>query len=374
MHSIKWREMEGSPIDIVVLAPLAPILGVLLFWFIQLLFIESEKFLLGKIRQKHDSLCRFTNFLGILFQSICHALGFTVTKSGISDFYISVDYGRVAPKKERTGVFEWISNVFLFVGPFFIPAFLLLICLFFLISGGIGVAIPGNIIEIKYTFIGQINILGTSLYNFSQNFFGFLLNIDLFHPGHFGFLILLIFFGMGIRPSYIGERKKEKIDIFYDLKNIWSLIRKKPLYIIVLFLFFYIIFYISVIFNQIWYVTLFSVFGWLSIISIASIFIADIILLEIKTTDKISGFWKFIPYITIPISYILTRLVFNFFPTDYTLLISLLTMIFSTAIVTILLLKYKTNKFKTKPKMELLRGKDVEEKNGKGKTSRKRTD
>jgi len=179
---------------------------------------------------------------------------------------------------------------------------------------------------------------------------------------------------MGIRPSYIGERKKEKIDIFYDLKNIWSLIRKKPLYIIVLFLFFYIIFYISVIFNQIWYVTLFSVFGWLSIISIASIFIADIILLEIKTTDKISGFWKFIPYITIPISYILTRLVFNFFPTDYTLLISLLTMIFSTAIVTILLLKYKTNKFKTKPKMELLRGKDVEEKNGKGKTSRKRAD
>ena len=55
-------------IDIVVFAPLAPILAALLLWFIQLLFIQSEKFLLGKIRPKHESLCKFTNFLGILFQ------------------------------------------------------------------------------------------------------------------------------------------------------------------------------------------------------------------------------------------------------------------------------------------------------------------
>ena len=40
--------MEGSPIDIIIFAPLAPILAVLLFWFIQLLFIESEKILLKK--------------------------------------------------------------------------------------------------------------------------------------------------------------------------------------------------------------------------------------------------------------------------------------------------------------------------------------
>jgi hypothetical protein len=96
-----WRRMEASPIDIVVFAPLAPILGVILFWFIQLVIIESEKFLLSKIRPKHEPFCKFTNFLGILFQTVCHALGFTVTKSGISDFYISVDYGRVAPKKEK---------------------------------------------------------------------------------------------------------------------------------------------------------------------------------------------------------------------------------------------------------------------------------
>ena len=80
--------MEGSPVDIIIFAPLAPILGVLLFWFIQLLFIESEKQLLAMVRPKHEPLVRFTNFLGILFQSICHALGFTVTKSGISDFLL----------------------------------------------------------------------------------------------------------------------------------------------------------------------------------------------------------------------------------------------------------------------------------------------
>ena len=33
--------MSASPLDIIVFAPLAPIFGMLLFWFIQLLFIES---------------------------------------------------------------------------------------------------------------------------------------------------------------------------------------------------------------------------------------------------------------------------------------------------------------------------------------------
>ncbi|RLF31909.1 MAG: hypothetical protein DRM98_04815, partial [Thermoplasmata archaeon] len=89
--------MEGSPIDIFIFAPLAPMAGVILLWFIQLLFIESQKYLLQKIKSKHEALCRFTNLLGIIFQTLCHALGYTVTKSGISEFYISVNYGRVAP-------------------------------------------------------------------------------------------------------------------------------------------------------------------------------------------------------------------------------------------------------------------------------------
>ena len=124
--------MADSAIDIIIFAPLAPILGVLLFWFLQLLFIESQKYILSKIRRKHEPLCRFTNFIGILFQTICHALGYTVTKSGISHFYVNIHYGKVKPKREKTGVFEWISNSFLFFGPFFIPAALLLICLVFL--------------------------------------------------------------------------------------------------------------------------------------------------------------------------------------------------------------------------------------------------
>jgi len=349
--------MEGSPIDVVVFAPLAPILGVILFWFIQLLFIESEKYLLSKIRPKHESLCRFTNFLGILFQTICHALGYTVTKSGISDFYLSVNYGRVAPKKEKGGIFEWISNAFLFIGPFFIPAFLLLLCLFFLMTSGFEITTPSQLLELKYTFAGQITTFGTSLYAFAKGFFSFLFNIDLFHPGHFGFLLLLIFLGMGIRPSYIGETKQEKVDMLYDLKNIWSHILHKPLYLIILFLMSYVFFYISLFLDQNWYVALFSIFGWLSIIAIMSLVIADMILFLIKTTDEIPGRWKILPYVTMPVSYILIRLLFLYFQTDYTNIISLLVMILSTVLVTYFLLKYKTNKFKTKLDIKTLKKK-----------------
>ena len=134
--------MADLSIDIIIFAPLAPIFGVILFWFIQLLFVESQKFLLSKIRDNHEPLCRFTNFLGLFFQMVCHAMGYTVTKSGISRFYISVNYGKVTPKKEKKGISEWLSNVFLFIGPFFIPSFLLLLYLFFLIRSSFEISIP----------------------------------------------------------------------------------------------------------------------------------------------------------------------------------------------------------------------------------------
>ena len=357
--------MEGSAIDIVIFAPLAPILGVLLFWFLQLLFIESEKYLLAKIRPKHEPLCRFTNFLGILFQTICHALGYTVTKSGISDFYISVSYGKVAPKKEKKGIFEWVSNGFLFVGPFFIPASLLLICLYFLMTSGFEITILVHLIDIKYTFAEQITTFGSSLYAFGKGFYSFLFNIDLLHPGHFGFLIFLIFLGMGIRPSYIGEKKQEKVNMFYDLKNIWSLIVRKPLYVIILFLMAYVFFYISLFFNQSWYVALFSILGWLSIISITAIVVSDIILFLIKTTDEIPGKWKFLPYIIMPFSYVLIRVLFLYIPpAEYTNILSLFVMILSVIFITFLLLKYKTNKFKTKLNIKLFKKKTKGEKDG----------
>jgi len=349
--------MEGTSIDIIVFAPLAPILGLILFWFIQLIFIESEKYLLQKIRPKHEPLCRFTNFLGILFQNINHALGYTITKSGISDFYISINYGKVAPKKEKKGVHEWISNGFLFIGPFFIPALLLLIALFFMLSDAFVFKTPTELLNLKYTFAGQFSSFAASLHSFSTKFFGFIFNLDLLHPGHFGFLFLMIFFGIGMRPSYIGQEKPEKVDMLYDLKNIWNLIRHKPLYVISLFLISYLFFYLSFFLNQDWYVALFSVFGWVSIISIVSLIIANSILFLIKTTDEIPGRSKIIPFITIPISYILIRLLFYYFPITYVNFISIVVTILSTIIVTYLLLRSKTNKFKTKRYIKKLKKK-----------------
>lgn len=346
--------MAVSPVDTLIFAPLAPILGVLLFWFIQLVFIESQKYLLSKIRPKHEPLCRFTNFIGILFQSICHALGYTVTISGISHFSVSIHYGKVKPKKEKKGIFEWISNSFLFIGPFFIPSAVLLICLFFLVDPA-----TFNISVGAYdSFASGLQIFGNNLYIFSEGFFSFLSSLDLLHPAHLGFFLLLIFLGMGIRPSYIGEEQKKKVDMVYDLKNIKSHILHKPLYIVLLFLLAYVLYYISFLLQQNWYIALFSIFGWLSIIAIIALLVAHSIILLIRTTDAIPKYWKFLPYITIPISYLLMRLVFYYFPVEHLRSISIFVMIVSTIIVTLLLLKYKTNKFKSKTKMKQLRAED----------------
>jgi len=335
--------MAGSLIDIIVFAPLAPIFGVILFWFIQLLFIENLKYLLTKIRDNHEPLCRFTNFLGILFQTICHALGYTVTKSGISSFYISVNYGKVAPKREKTGVFEWMSNAFLFIGPFFIPSTLLLIYLFFLMDKGFNIISTTN-----YTFSGNLTAFGENLYYFSEGFIGFLSNIDLLHPAHLGFFILLIFLGLGTRPSFIGEKKPEKVDMLFDLKNIRYNILHKPLYIFILFLIVYFLSYISFLFKQNWYVTLFSILGWLSIIAIISLIVAYLIIILIKLTDEIPGLWKLLPYITIPVSYLSMRSFFLYYPYSFSKSVSILVTIISTSLVVFVLLKYRTNKFKTK--------------------------
>lgn len=344
--------MEGSPIDIVIFAPLAPILGVLLFWFIQLLFIESQKYLLEKIRPKHEPLCRFTNFLGVLYQSMCHALGYTVTKSGISDFYISVNYGRVAPKREKKGIFEWVSNAFLFMGPFFIPAILIIIYLFLLGFKGFDTTIPSQVADLKYTFGGQLTTFGINLYNFSNSLLNFLVNLDLLHPGHFGFLLLLIFLGLGIRPSHIGEKKVDKVDMVYDLKNIWRLITQKKFYLILLFSIIYLFFYISLLLNQTWYVIFFSFLGWLSIISIVALFITHAIIYLIKTTDGIKGRKKYLSYIVILASYIFARIFFHFIKADFDLSTSLFIMIISTMLALYLIKREKnekkTQKFKTK--------------------------
>lgn len=347
--------MDSTIIDTLFFAPLAPIFGVLLLWFLQLILIQGQKYLLEKIRKKHAPLCRFTNFLGILFQTICHALGYTVTKSGISNIYLSVNYGEVAPKKQKKGLFEWISNVFLFIGPFFIPAFLLLICLFFILKNGFDTTTPIHLLESKYTFSGQIIIFYNNLYNFASRFLDFLINIDLFHPIQLGFLFFLIFLGLGIRPSYLGEKKIDKIDILYDLKNIWQFIIYKPTYIFIFLLVGYSFFYISLLLNQGFYATLFSIFGWLSIISIISLLISYFIIILIFAIDKIDGRKKIIPYIIIPISYILTRFLFMYLQTDMDKSISLIITMLTTIVSIYLLINRKGDKFKTMRKIKRIK-------------------
>jgi hypothetical protein len=230
------------------------------------------------------------------------------------------------------------------------------------LSDAFVVSTPIGLLDSKYTFAGQFSTFAASLHSFSTKFFGFLFNLDLLHPGHFGFLFFMIFFGIGMRPSYIGQEKPEKIDMLYDLKNIWNLIRHKPLYIIVLFLISYLIFYLSFFLNQDWYVILFSIFGWVSIISIISLIIANSIILLIRATDEIPGRSRLLPIITLPVSYILIRLLFFYFPIPYINFISIVVMILSTVVVTYLLLRSKTNKFKSKRNIK------KSKKKGKGET------
>ncbi len=350
--------MDASLIDVFLFAPLAPLFGMLLFWFIQLLFIESQKYLLWKLQPRHGPLVRFTNFIGILFQSLCHALGFTVTRSGVSHFSLSVHEGEVHPKKHKPGIFEWISNSFLFLGPFFIPAAMLMIALVFLIQENVGVPSPPSDFVSFYTFSNQLIVYGASLYSFSESFFVFLFSIDLFHPSHLGFLLLLIFLGLGIRPNYIGEKKRRKVDMIYDLTNIKNHIMSKPVYLLLLFLLLYCLFYLFFVFQLNWFVTLFSLFGWLSIISITALLIAHLLLILIWCTDQIPGLWWVVPYVVLFVSYVLTRGVCIVFNIEFGRSLALVLMLCLTVSVVVVLLYYKTNRFKSEGKMNAVRVED----------------
>jgi hypothetical protein len=133
---------------------------------------------------------------------------------------------------------------------------------------------------------------------------------------------------------------------------------------IVLIAFAYIFFYTSFWLSSNWYVTFFVILGWLSIISIISIIVADIILILIKTTDDIPPGWKVLPYLTIPISYTIARVIFYFYPIDFARPASIIILILSTIMVTYLLLKRKTDKFKTKSDIKKLKKKRKSEKDG----------
>ena len=350
-------------IDSLFGAALAPILGVAAFWFLQLFFIEIQKRVFSRVNHRHEAFCRFTNYIGILFQTICQALGYTVTRSGIASFQVTVNYGDVQPKKDKKGVPEWIARSFLLFGPFFIPAGLVLLVSYFVIRKGF--VFPTTI---HYTFVEALTGFVVNLSTFTNEFVNFLVNIDLFNPIHVGFLFVLLFFGFGIRPSYIGEERKEKIDILHDLILIKDHLIKKPLYILAIVCIIYVFYLLSLFLNPIAYSGLFSIFGWMSLTAIIALLLTYPVLGLIKATDKIRTHRKIVPFITLVVSYVLARVFFIYYPITQDKSVSLFVMILSTTLLTILLIKYKrTNRFKTTSKMKHLRNAD-----GKKRTSKKR--
>lgn len=334
--------MNKEAFDVVFFAPLAPLFGLVLFWFIQLLFIELQKNLLNRLRPSHDALIRFTNFIGIFFQTVCHALGYTLTRSGISSFFLSVDYGKVDPKKKKSGVFEWLVNLFLFVGPFFLPPFLLL-SYFFVLSDN---AIP-LLMQDQFTFAENFIAFGSNLYHFSEDFILFLGSIDLLHPAHLGFFLLFIVLGLGIRPSYIGKRPVEKVDMFYDLKNIRYGLLQKPLYVLLLMLGAYIFSYVNVLFGQSFYVSVFSFFGWASILAICALLYAEALLFWILVLDDLPLGARYISVAVVLLSYVLFRAVFYLQSWPFAPQVSFWGTILVTLLFTLFLLYRYTNKFKT---------------------------
>lgn len=336
--------------DIMLLAPLAMVLGVTALWLLELIFIEADKRMLGRLRHRHEALTRFTNFTGVLFQTLCHALGYTVTRSGVAHFQVTVNYGKVEPKREKKGVFEWTSTLFLFLGPFLVPTGLMFLYSYFLLIDGF--AFPAGV---QYTFVHTMTNLGATLSTFTQSMFSFLARIDLLNPIHVFFLLILLFLGMGIRPSYIGEERKEKINFLYDLKNVTTHFTEKPLYILVFFAIVYGLFFVSFALKSNWYVVLFSVLGLLSVIGIIALSLAFLLLVLIWATDKIASGWRLVPFIILPVSYSATRVFFFYVPRDNILSWSLLVMLLTTVVVTLLLIKYKTNRFKTAGAMKHMR-------------------
>jgi hypothetical protein len=336
--------------DVLLLAPLAPIIVVTALWLLQLVFIDLDKRVLAKLRHRHEALARFTNFTGVLFQTLSHALGYTVTHSGVSHFQVSVNYGKVEPKREKKGAFAWTSTLLLYLGPFLVPTGLMLLYSYFVLTKGF--SFPGSV---QYTFARTLTNFGSTLSTFTQSMFRFLVSMDLLNPVHVFFLLILIFLGLGIRPSYIGEERKEKVNLLYDLKNVTSHFIKKPLYILVFFVAVYILSFLSLALKSNFYIVVFSVLAFLSVIGIIALLLAFLLLALIWATDKIASGWRLVPFLTLPISYGATRVLFFYVPRDNILSWSLLVMLLTTVLVTILLIRYKTNKFKTVGAMKHMR-------------------
>jgi hypothetical protein len=181
---------------------------------------------------------------------------------------------------------------------------------------------------------------------------------------------VLLFFGLGIRPSYIGEERKEKITMIHDLVLIKNHLLQKPLYMLVFIAGMYVFYLLSLFLNSLVYQAVFMILGWISLTALIALLLTYLVIAMIKATDEIRPRWNVVPYITLVVSYVLTRVFFLYYPIQHIATISLLVMILSTVIITILLIKYKrTNRFKTAIKMKHVRVAD-----GKKRPFKKRAD
>ncbi|HVQ00177.1 MAG TPA: hypothetical protein VMT57_01555, partial [Candidatus Thermoplasmatota archaeon] len=213
--------------------------------------------------------------------------------------------------------------------------------------------------SVQFTFAQTMTNFGVTLSTFMQSMVRFLTNMDLLNPVHVLFLLILLFLGLGIRPSYIGEERKEKINFLYDLKNVTMHFIKKPSYIVVFFAVVYGLFLLSLGLKTNWYVVLFSVLSLFSVIGIVALLLAFLLLMLVWASDKIAPGWRLVPFLTLPISYGAVRILFFYVPHDNILGWSLLVMICATIVVTYLLIKYKkTNRFKTVGRMKHTRAAD----------------
>ncbi|KAA0008211.1 MAG: hypothetical protein DRN01_00395 [Thermoplasmata archaeon] len=350
--------MDYSLVDVLVFAPLAPLLALILFWFIQLLMIESLKHQLSKIWENHGALCRFSNFMGVLFQTIAHVAGYTLTGIGVAEFSLSVDDSRVSPKRERKGVPEWIANLFLTLGPFFIPSFVVFLLLLF--SPDVYAVLSNLVVDDSFTFSGMLISFGSLLHQFGVAFLTFLINLDLFNPFHVGFLVLFLFFGLGIRPSYIGEERR-RVSMLYDLSMIKKMLTNHPVYVIATIAVIYIIFYLFFLLKVQFYVIFFSFLGWLSIIAIVAILAAHVLVMMFRVSDLLPSYKRFLPFVVPVVSYIILRLFFLVFPTSLQYSLSLVLTVVATVVVSILLLEFETNKLKMFSKIGQRKGEDVED-------------
>jgi hypothetical protein len=337
-----------SATDVVtfIVLPFFLVLAVLCLWLVQLFVIEGQKRFLHSIKNKHEPLLRFTNFIGILFQTVCQWLGYTVTNSGVSEFHLSINDSTVRPKREKTGVLKWIADSFLFIGPFLLPAGLLLLAGYFVIHNGF--VIP----TASFTIQDQAVAFGTALMGFTQAFIDFLRHLDLFNPLQLGFLLLLLFCGLGIRPSYIGERRKEKIDLFTDLNNIKELFLRKPFYLLIFFIIIYVVAAASFLTQSVMFLGLVTVFAWVALFAILTLILTSILLVFLRSLDEIAVRWRYVPFLAMIVSYIGLRVVFYVVPIENAGGASLFGMLGVTLAVTISLLKWKTNTFKASGTMK----------------------